>query len=70
MIAKPLYVALDTSILGKIAADFWSSSIALQANARHFVSELTNRGVYVVLSSTHVAELFRHRNIDVVRDRY
>lgn len=70
MIVQPKYVSLDTATLGRLARDFWSESPQSREDARQFIEKLTELNAYIILSFTHLQELFRHERDEVVRDRF
>jgi hypothetical protein len=65
----PKFVALDSSTLGKIARDHWSSDASKHANAKALIEQLRDASVYIVISYTHLCELLRHDDVGVAKDR-
>lgn len=70
MIVQPEYVSLDTATLGRLTKDFWSEHKQRRSEARKFIDELTEMNVCIILSFTHLQELFRHERDEIVRDRF
>ena len=68
-LATPRIVVLDSATLGKVSRDYWSPSKRPRDKARSFIARLQDLGVFVTFGFTHVAELLRHGNPQVVRDR-
>lgn len=68
-LAIPKIAVLDSSTLGKIARDYWSADAKLRDKARKFLAEMLDRCVFIAFTLTHVSELLRHDNEQVVRDR-
>ncbi|GAA4448014.1 hypothetical protein GCM10023156_10600 [Novipirellula rosea] len=62
-------VSLDTATLSRVSSDFWAADSARRENSQTFVRSLTELGVHVVLSQSHLIELLRHENDDVVAKR-
>lgn len=69
VLAFPKIAVLDSATLIKISRDYWSSEQTLQAKARSLIAELTNSGVYIAFTTTHILELLRHHDQKLVRDR-
>lgn len=65
----PKLLVLDSSTLGKISRDYWSSDEILRSEARSFLKRLEERGIFIVFSLTHIGELLRHEDDKIVRDR-
>lgn len=70
MIVQPKYISLDTATLGRLAKDFWSEHEQSRIASRQFIDELTEMNVCIILSFTHLRELFRHERDEIVRDRF
>jgi hypothetical protein len=68
-LAIPKIAVLDTSTLGRVSRDYWSSEGVLRDKARRFLTDLTNRGIYIAFTLTHICELFRHGDQEVVQNR-
>jgi hypothetical protein len=68
-LAKPLFVALDSSTLGSMARDFWSESPDIRVKARTCVNALAEQCVHIVFTHSHVEELLRHGDQSVASDR-
>jgi len=68
-LALPKIAVLDSSTLGKVSRDYWSPDQKPRAKARTFVEDLLKRGVFVAFTLTHISELLRHKNDEVVQDR-
>ena len=68
-LARPQLIVLDSSTIGKISRDYWSSESTHRDKARTFVSRLRDLGVYISLTLTHVIEILRHENDSVVSER-
>jgi hypothetical protein len=68
-LVTPKLVVLDSATLGNASRDYWSREQPLRVKARRFLAELTERGVYVAITLTHVSELLRYHDEHVVRDR-
>ena len=69
ILAAPKFVVLDSATLSKVSRDYWSSERPLAAKARSFINRLTDDGVHIVISLTHVFELLRHHDLTLVEDR-
>ena len=69
-LVKPKLVSLDSSTIGKVAKDYFSSNAQQRRDARGFVEQLTQLGVYVALSLTQVIEVIRHQNDSVTTSRF
>jgi hypothetical protein len=68
-IAIPKLVVLDSATLGKVSRDYWDQDASLRGKARSFIKRLQDLGVFVTFTLTHVSELLRHGDEQVVRDR-
>ena len=68
-LATPKIVVLDSATLGKVSHDYWSPEKTPRDKARSFLARLQDTGVFVTLTVTHVIELLRHENEQIVRDR-
>jgi len=62
-------VLLDTATLGGLSRDYWNAEKPRRDKARSFLLRLQDNGVFVTFTLTHVLELLRHANKEVVRDR-
>jgi len=69
MLATPRIVILDSSTLGKVSRDYWGPERSCRDEARCFLARLQDLGVFVTFTLTHISELLRHGNEQVVRDR-
>ena len=69
ILAKPKLISLDSSTLGKVAKDYFSSDAQRRLDARTFIEQLTELGVYVALSLTQIIEVIRHQNDVVTTNR-
>lgn len=69
-LVKPKLVSLDSSTIGKVAKDYFSSNAQQRRDARDFVDQFTHLGVYVALSLTQVIEVIRHQNDSVTTSRF
>lgn len=68
-LVMPQIVVLDSSTLGKMASDYSSRIDGERSKSRETLKRLTDAGVYVAFTLTHIFELLRHENQDVVRNR-
>ncbi len=62
LITKPRLVALDSSHLGRVADDKFSSESSRRECAEHFESILIQKGYMLLLSWHHVYELLKHKD--------
>src|SRR5690606_6274437 len=62
LIRSAKFVALDTSILGAVARDYFSSDARIRRKAHKFVDGCTSCGVIPFLTWHHFEELIRHRD--------
>ena len=69
MLAAPRIVVLDSSTLGNVSRDFWSTKSTERGKARSFLARLQDLGVLVTFTLTHVSELLRRGSEQVVQDR-
>ena len=69
MLATPRIVVLDSATLGNVSRDFWSAGRSEREKARSFLARLQDLGVFVTFTLTHIIELVRHGNEQIVRDR-
>jgi hypothetical protein len=68
-LAKPKIVVLDSATVGKVSHDYWNQDAHLRDKARSFITRLQYLGVFVTFTLTHVSELLRHENEQVVWGR-
>lgn len=68
-LARPKLIVLDSSTIGTVSSDYWSSKSTQRDKAKAFITRLQNMGVYISLTLTHVIEILRHENDRVVSDR-
>lgn len=69
-IALPRMLVLDTATLGAMSRDFRSSNPKARSKVAACIEALSVRNIYIALSWTQTAELFRHENDDVFYDRF
>ncbi|MCK5600886.1 hypothetical protein KAR91_03395 [Candidatus Pacearchaeota archaeon] len=69
MIAIPKIVVFDSATLGKVSHDYWSQDANSRDKARFFITRLKHLGIFITLTLTHISELFRHGNGQVVQNR-
>jgi hypothetical protein len=65
----PKFVVLDSSTLGKISADYWSEDEKLRDKSRRFLRSLASHGFQITFAYSHLCELLRHENEQIVRSR-
>jgi hypothetical protein len=65
----PKMVVLDSATLGKVSRDYWNQDACSRDKARSFITRLQYLGVFVAFTLTHIIELLRHGDEQVVRDR-
>jgi hypothetical protein len=68
-LAIPKMVVLDSATLGKLSRDYWDQDACSRDKARSFIARLQYLGVFVTFTLTHVIELLRHGDEQVVQDR-
>lgn len=68
-IIAPRLIAIDTSILGKVAKDYSSQTHSRRKNALKFLSTITDRGLIPFFCMHHFQEILQHDNDSVVSDR-
>ena len=68
-LAIPKMVVLDSATLGKVSRDYWSQNANSRDKARSFITRLQHLGVFIAFTLTHIIELLRHGDEQVVRDR-
>jgi hypothetical protein len=68
-LAIPKLVVLDSATLGKVSSDYCDQDACSRDKARSFITRLQYLGVFVTFTLTHVSELLRHANEQVVQDR-
>ena len=68
-LAIPKIVVLDSATLGKVSRDYWNQDPCLRDKARSFITRLQNLGVFITFTATHIVELLRHEDEQVVRKR-
>ena len=69
MLATPKIVVLDSATIGEVARDYWAPRSSFRNRARSFLARQQDLGVFVTFSLTHIIELCRHGNEQVVQDR-
>ena len=69
MLVKHKIVVLDSATIAKVSHDYWSHNASLKEKSRAFILHLQDHGVFVAFTLTHVSELLRHNNEQVVWDR-
>jgi len=65
----PQFVVLDTATLVRMSRDYWSQDSGEREKVRSVLTHLKDRGVHITFTLTHVFELLRHEQEDIVRDR-
>ena len=68
-LAKPKIVVLDSATVGKVSRDYWNQDASLRDKARSFIMRLQYLGVFVTFTFTHISELLRHENEQIIWDR-
>jgi hypothetical protein len=68
-LARPKLVALDSATLGKVSHDYWAPERSYREKARTFLARLRDLGAFVTLTLTHIIEVLRYGDEQVVRDR-
>ncbi len=66
---RPKIVALDTATLGRVSHDYWAQDASLRDKARTLIKRLQCLGMFITFTATHVGELLRHGDEQVVRGR-
>jgi len=66
---RPKIVVLDTATLGKVSRDYWAQDASSRDKARTLINRLRCLGVFITFTATHVIELLRHGDEQVIRDR-
>jgi hypothetical protein len=69
ILERPRFVAIDSATLSKIAKDFWAVENLRREKARAFIDRLTNAGVYITITATHLWELLSHDDVNVANSR-
>lgn len=64
------FIALDSSILGHLATDYFASDAATRKNSKNFLGCLGDNGFIPLLCWHHFEELIKHRDDEVVKDRF
>ncbi len=59
---SPKLFAIDTSILGKVASDYFSPVSSKSKKARKFLSTIADRGLVPLFCMHHFQELMQHKN--------
>lgn len=70
LIEFPKYVSLDTATLGRLSKDLSSREKANRQEARRFVDQMSALNCFLVITFTHLCELFRHSEDQTVRGRF
>lgn len=68
-LARPKFVVLDSATLGRLSWDYWSQDATARDKARTFLSRLSERGVHVALTTTHICELLAHNDARISQNR-
>jgi len=68
-LATPKIVVLDSATLMKVSHDYWDQDACARDKARSFITRLQYLGVFVTFTKTHIVELLRHGDGQVVQDR-
>lgn len=68
-LARPRFIALDSSHLGKLARDYFSRDVKKRVRARNFQTNMGDIGCVLFACWHHITELLRHRDPKVVTDR-
>ena len=68
-IITPKLIAIDTSILGKVAKDYYSKTQDRRKEALKFLSIIENRGLIPLFCMHHFQELLQHENDSVSNNR-
>lgn len=68
-LVAPKIVVFDSATIGKVSHDYWSKDVNSRDKARFFIAKLKHFGVFITFTLTHISELFRHENEQVVWDR-
>lgn len=58
-IFRPRIIALDSSTLNEVSRGYWSNERSQRDKARLFITQLSDLGVYIAFTLTHVSELLR-----------
>lgn len=69
LLKRPKINALDSSHLGKIAADSAAKDHARRQRARTFEEAMASTGSVLLLSWHHLEELFSHHRAEVIAER-
>jgi hypothetical protein len=65
----PKIVVLDSSTIGRVSKDYWSTEKSDRDKAHVFLERMKELGIFIAFTWTHVSEIIRHGNVQVVRDR-
>lgn len=65
----PRLIALDSSIIGNVARDFYHSNEHNQKKARHFLDYLSLKNLIPLITWHHIEELLQHNDEVVVDNR-
>lgn len=68
-IIAPRLIAIDTSILGKVAKDYSSQTHGRRKKSLKFLSTIADRGLIPFFCMHHFQEILQHDNDSVVYDR-
>ena len=68
-IITPKLFAIDTSVLGKVAKDYYSSIQSRRKKASEFLSTISARGLIPFFCLHHIEEILQHDNDTVVSGR-
>ncbi|HEY2587687.1 MAG TPA: hypothetical protein VGI81_18215 [Tepidisphaeraceae bacterium] len=65
----PKLVVLDSSTLANVSRDYWNRDGQAREKARTFLAQMHDRAVFIAFTITHVCELLRYDDVEVVKDR-
>lgn len=56
LISKPILIAIDNSIIGKVAKDFFSKNVSKRIRANQFIESLVAKGYVPIFCYHHILE--------------
>ncbi|MDP8227057.1 MAG: hypothetical protein P9L89_05405 [Candidatus Celaenobacter polaris] len=69
LITRPILIAIDNSILGKISKDYYSKNFVKQQKAVEFIENVKVQGYLPIFCFHHIGEILQHENENVVFER-